>query len=78
MGLRAELSGNGYQIADPDDAPTATTRKAAARWCEVRIGELLGPTTFGERNDRKPSAMTEGLGKDERHAFRLLAAHQAP
>jgi hypothetical protein len=55
----------------------ALRRLRKARWCEVRIGELLGPTTAEPGPGRgKPSRMNDGLVRNERHAFRLLAAHQ--
>lgn len=49
---------------------------AAMRRLEVRIGELLGPTTPGERHDREPSAATEGLSRHQRHEFRRMAEAQ--
>jgi len=48
--------------------------RGAQRRIEARIGQLLGPTTKGGRTDRRqPSVMAEGLSKDERREFRLLA-----
>lgn len=54
---------------------------AATRWCEVRIGELLGKVRKGERTDRKPSPAREGcnatVGEKDRYKFRLLAEHKS-
>lgn len=50
---------------------------AAQRRLEVRIGQLLGPTTTGERHDLEPSVATEGsdgLTRHQRHDFRAMAA----
>jgi phage N-6-adenine-methyltransferase len=49
--------------------------RRAQRYVEVRIGELLGPATPGQRTDMQPSIAVEGLTKDERHDFRQMAAH---
>ena len=48
--------------------------QAAARWCEVRIGELL-PRAEDEVGGRgnKASQSCEGLGSDERYRFRILS-----
>ena len=45
------------------------------RHLEMRIGELLGPPTPGERTDINPSVATDRLSKDERHDFSQMAAH---
>jgi DNA methylase len=49
--------------------------RIAARWCEVRIGELLGPPeqTWPGKN---ASLAGEVLDHNERHKFRLLATNQ--
>lgn len=63
-------------------AKTATEGRArvaaAMRRLEVRIGELLGPTTPGQRHDREPSLASEGsdLTPNERHTFRKMAEHR--
>jgi hypothetical protein len=48
---------------------------AACRHCEVKIGELLGPTSQGERSDLNPglSLANESLTPNERSQFRALA-----
>lgn len=51
---------------------------AAIRRLEVRIGQLLGPTTNGERHDLEPSSAKEGsasLNKNQRREFRQMAEH---
>jgi site-specific DNA-methyltransferase (adenine-specific) len=48
--------------------------QAAERWCEVRIGELLGPTKQGGNG---VSLASETLpSKDDRYRFRLMAEHR--
>ena len=50
--------------------------EAAERWCEARIGELLGdPEEAMLAGKRDPSSALEGLTADERYWFRLMAAH---
>lgn len=51
---------------------------AAARWCEVRIGELLPDAqSTMKAGKHHPSPASEGsIPKDDRHKFRLLAAHK--
>jgi len=50
--------------------------KAASRWCEIRIGELLGNGEAAMKaGKRNPSLAGEG-SKDDRHKFRLLAKHK--
>jgi len=49
--------------------------EAARRWVEVRIGQLLGGTSQGQRVDLEHSVATESLNKDERYDFRKLAEH---
>jgi hypothetical protein len=49
--------------------------QTAARWLEVRIGELLGPGIQGQHipsSDRDRMKIAE----DDRTQFRLLAAHR--
>jgi len=41
----------------------------------VRIGQLLGGTSQGQRVDLEHSVATESLNKDERYDFRKLAEH---
>ena len=53
----------------------AAEAQTAARWLEVRIGELLGPTTQGQRNDLTYSHDCK-LERQDRVEFRLLAAHR--
>jgi hypothetical protein len=50
--------------------------RAAARWCELRLGELLGVTSQGGRTDLQPSPASESLDKDEAYKFRLMAANR--
>lgn len=53
--------------------------RAAQRWCEVRIGELLGkPPGKGKGGGRghKVSFANDSLTKDERADFRLMAEHE--
>jgi site-specific DNA-methyltransferase (adenine-specific) len=52
--------------------------EAAQRWCEVRIGELLGPGGEAMRRGKAdPSPAGEGsIPREDRHRFRLLAAHR--
>lgn len=46
----------------------------AQRRIEARIGQLLGETSSGERNDLKPSLAGEGsVSRMDRNRFRLLA-----
>jgi N6-adenosine-specific RNA methylase IME4 len=47
--------------------------QAAARWAEVRIGELLGEGKPGPPPES--SKLFEDLDKDERHWFRKMARH---
>lgn len=50
--------------------------QAAARWTEVRIGELLGPGEVGVNQHSEPSLATEGsLARMERYEFRRMATH---
>jgi hypothetical protein len=53
--------------------------QAAERWCEVRIGELLPPPEEAMYSGKKgPSLAGEGsVPREDRHKFRLLAAHRA-
>ena len=51
-------------------------RSAAERWIELRIGELLGPVTPGERTDLEPVTHATGLSTQERVAFRKMAARR--
>lgn len=47
---------------------------SAQRGVEARIGQLLGPTTQGQRADLEPSVTTESsITKDDRSDFRTLA-----
>lgn len=46
---------------------------AARRWCEVRIGELLGPAEQGDRTDLSLAPAGVSLDRHERHEFRLMA-----
>lgn len=49
----------------------------ARRLLEVRIGDLLGPTTQGTRTDMEPSHASESsIDKDERYRFRKLAENR--
>lgn len=64
----------GHEHADGRVHPAMT--EAAARWCEVRIGELLGPAKEG-RPEKLTSRGKFPLAHQERHAFRLLAEQQA-
>jgi hypothetical protein len=51
----------------------------AERWCELRIGELLGKGERGRpsRQSQENSVATElKISKDDRHEFRLLAQHK--
>ena len=52
---------------------------AARRWCEVRIGELLGKVEEGQRTDLDPALAPAGdsLDRHERYEFRLMAEHRA-
>lgn len=46
------------------------------RRLEVRIGQLLGPTSNGKRHDLEPSLAKEGsLNKNQRREFRQMAEH---
>jgi hypothetical protein len=47
----------------------------AARWCEVRIGELLGPAEQTHPG-KKASHAREVLPKNDRHNFRLMAQNK--
>ncbi len=52
--------------------------EAARRRLELRIGQLLGPTTPGQRHDQEPSLANEGsddLTPNERSQFRKMADH---
>lgn len=79
----AELRDASNKLAAIDEYLARTSSEgrarvaAAQRRLEVRVGELLGPTTPGARTDREPSIAIEGssLTKDERHAFRAMAEH---
>jgi hypothetical protein len=55
-----------------DDAMTA------ARWLEVRIGELLGPPRPGERTDLQPvpQEVQVQLARNRRNEFRILARYR--
>ena len=60
------------------EAEVKEVHMKATRWCEVRIGELLGPATQGDRSDLKPelvSAVTS-LGTHERVQFRDMAENK--
>lgn len=46
--------------------------QAAQRWCEARIGELLGPALVGSHSSALEGG---GLSGDERYWFRRLADH---
>lgn len=50
---------------------------AEARRTEILIGELLGPgeSTQGQRTDLSHASDKSDIPKDDRHRFRLLAAH---
>lgn len=52
-----------------------TELDAAARWCELRIGELLGKGERG-RPDKNTPASVFNVAQDDRHKFRLLAEHK--
>ena len=56
------------------DAPA----QEAARWLEVRIGELLGPNPGSGRQDRASESLVSesGLSANERLHFRRLAEHR--
>jgi len=51
-------------------------RRAIARWCEVRIGELLGKAEKGGDRRKTKSVATDmnGSARTDRYQFRLLAA----
>jgi hypothetical protein len=69
VGEAIGMSGVTYQRA----------KAAATRWCEVRIGELLGKAecTQGKRTDLSPeSDKLNGSAKDDRYKFRRLAQHK--
>ena len=50
--------------------------RAARIWCEVRLGELLGLTTKGQRSDLQPTPASVSVSEDDRYKFRLLANNQ--
>lgn len=54
--------------------------QAAARWCELRIGELLGKGERGNPNLKRvpitPVGEISGIGREDRHKFRQLAEHK--
>jgi len=51
--------------------------RRAARVCETAVGEALGETRQGERADLQLSQVGESsISKDDRHRFRLMAAHR--
>lgn len=49
---------------------------AECRRMEVLIGKLLGPGEVGANQHSKGSPIGEPLPKDDRHKFRLMAAHE--
>src|SRR5262249_58313860 len=61
------------------DRASRVELQASERWCEVRIGELLGPgeSTQGQRRDLSPTGdKLDGIPREDRHKFRLMAAHR--
>lgn len=51
--------------------------EAAQRWCEVRIGELLGEGERGRPAKNTPVGAISGVAEKDRPKFRLLARHKA-
>lgn len=49
---------------------------AATRWCELRIGELLGKGEPHRPKKTSPAREVNGIPKNDRHKFRLLAEHK--
>ena len=52
--------------------------QAAERWCEVRIGELLGPAqpTWPGKKNASPTGEVFPVARTDKHKFRLLAQHR--
>lgn len=51
--------------------------EAAERWCEIRIGELLGKGERGQPGQRKSNSIANEIeSKDDKYQFRLLAEHK--
>jgi hypothetical protein len=68
----AEAAAAALRFRNCDSAVTK-----AARYCELRIGELLGPGIVGENQHSEGSLAGEGsIPKDDRHKFRLMAENK--
>jgi hypothetical protein len=46
------------------------------RWCELRIGELLGEAEHGGDRSKSPASDMNREQRTDRYKFRLLAQHR--